>query len=94
MCILEIAKLHIYKFHYDIMKANFKHLMYLINSENIYSDFKNKTVYDKGTETYEDINRYVNNENSMKLGLFKDECGGKVVLSFIELKSKLYSLLF
>ena len=58
MCILELSKFSMYKFHYDYIKNNYSKksrllftdthsLMYEIETENIYDNFsKNKEMFD------------------------------------------------
>ena len=67
-------------------------LMYHVYTKDIYYDLKMKI--NKKKNLFDDINDYVDNSKFMKLGLFKDECEGKIIKSFVGLKSKLYSLLF
>ena len=103
MAILELSKLHLYSFHYRIMKSNFActllytdtdSLMYLVKSANIYDELKNKVVMNKNTGTNEPISNFIDHANSMEVGKFKDEFEVKVIRSFVGLKSKLYSLQF
>ena len=96
MAILELSKLHLYIFHYGIMKNNFNctllytdtgSLMYLVKSAKIYEELKNKVILNKNTNSYENIDKYIDNSNSMELGKFKDECNGKIIKSFVGLKA-------
>ena len=102
-CILELSKLHMYTFHYDLMKPNFTcsllytdtdSLMYFVHSQDVYQDLKSKFVKHPQTGLHTCIADFIDRSNSMRLGLFKDECNGKLIRSFVGLKSKLYSLLF
>lgn len=69
-------------------------LMYLVKSANIYEELKNKVIFNTNSNTFENINNYIDNDNSMEPGKFKDEGEGKIIKSFVGLKSKLYSLQF
>ena len=100
--VLEKSKTSMYSFHFNFMKKIFPNirllmtdtdsLLYAIQSdENIYKvlkkhgehfDFSNFNISD---ENYSDGNRLV----PLK---FKDELGGRILVEFVGLRSKLYSL--
>lgn len=99
--ILELSKLHMYKFHYDFVKNKYGNkakllftdtdsLCYDIRTDDIYKDIqKDKSQFDLSNYT----NEYKDNTNKKVLGMFKDETAGVPIKEFIGIKSKMYSLL-
>ena len=68
--------------------------MYQIKTDDLYRDLRSK----EDLHRYFDFSNYsvdnplYSNENRMKVLLFKDELGGRVVDEFIALRPKAYSL--
>ena len=85
MCILELSKLLIYKFHYDYIKNKYDNkskllltdtdsLMYEIKTEDIYQDFSsNKEIF--YFTNYLTKSKYYNDLNKLVIGKMKDETG-------------------
>ena len=84
MCILELSKMLMYKFHYDYIKNKYDNnlrlftdtdsLMYEIKTEDVCKDFSNnKEMFDFSSystkSTYDDLNKLV-------VGKIKDETAG------------------
>lgn len=101
--VLEYAKSHLYKYHYSMKNkymTNIKlcytdtdSLLYLINTEDVYSDIKNN-LKEFDTSNYDANNPYsIPLVNAKIPGLFKDELGGDVISEFTGLRAKLYCLL-
>lgn len=101
--ILELAKSHLYHFHYSVMKKIYfdkiklcytdtDSLLYLIHTEDFYKDMKNNIQY-FDTSNFKINNIYgVPHLNKQIPGFFKDEMGGDVVSEFIGLRAKLYCI--
>lgn len=101
--VLELAKTHLYKFHYSIMKNMYKNniqlcytdtdsLLYLIKTDDFYKDMKMNLQY-FDTSNFEDNNIYKIPHVNMKLpGYFKDEMGGRIISEFTGLRAKLYCI--
>ena len=101
MSILDLSKLHMYRFHYDVMKQHYgskakllftdtDSLCYLIQTQNVFEDQKARSeLFD--LSNYPD-GPYKDNTNKKVLGKFKDECEGKSPCEFIGLRPKMYSL--
>ena len=102
--VLELAKFHMYKFHYDIMKPNFEcqlqysdtdSLLYQVKSEDLYREISEK----RSILNELDLSNYPKNhplydpKNKMVVLKFKDEFPGDIITEFISLKPKLYSIL-
>ena len=102
MCILDLSKLHMYRFHYDVIKAQYgdkakllftdtDSLCYHVKSQNFFQDMKeSKDLYD--LSNYPKYSPYYDATNKKVLGKFKDECDGKSPSEFIGLRPKMYSL--
>ena len=96
MSILDLSKVHMYSFYYDVLKAKYKEDVRLIYTdtdsygtqtftEDIYEDWK-------GIKEYMDFSGYdrkhPNCDPTIKkvLGKFKDEMDGKIIPNFIALR--------
>jgi translation initiation factor IF-1 len=103
-CILDLAKLLMFEFHYDFVKSTYGEkasllftdtdsLCYEIQTGDFYQDMlTHKTLFD--TSNF-DKNHYLYSKTNCKvLGKMKDECGGKPIEEFIGLRPKMYSLLY
>ena len=103
MCILDLSKTLMYDFHYNYIKKKYgdkarllftdtDSLTYEIETEDAYLDFwKNKNMFDNSDYPQDSI--YYSNKNKKVIGKFKDEAGGKPIVEFIGLRSKMYSYL-
>ena len=98
--ILDLSKRH---FHYKYMKPNFRtlvlypdtgSLIYEIESDDLYGDLKNNQVINQEYDfsIYAENNPLYNKHRKLETLKYKDEMGGKIILSIIALKSKLYSI--
>ena len=102
MSILDLSKVHMYSFFYDVLKAKYEKNIRLIYTdtdsyvlqtftEDIYEDWKE-------IKEYMDFSGYDKNHpsydptNKKVLGKFKDEMDGKVITNFIALRPKMYCL--
>ena len=89
-----------YDFHYNFMKKIFDaellftdtdSLTYEIKSENVYEEFfKWKDLFD--FSNYSKDSKFFNETNKKVIGKMKDEFGGVIVIEFVGLKSKMYSM--
>ena len=104
MVVLDLAKLCLYNFHYNVMKKYYGErlkllytdtdsLMYEITTVDLYKDleqFKN---------SYFDFSNYPTNhdlyseKNRKTVGFFRDEMGGRHITCFVGLRSKMYTFL-
>ena len=103
MCILDLSKLHMYDFHYNVMKRQYGNkakllftdtdsLAYDIETPNVYADMQiNSHYYD--TSDYPSDHPLHSKKNAKVLGKFKDELNGIAALEFVGLRAKMYSLL-
>ena len=89
-----------YDFHYNFIKKNFDaellftdtdSLTYEIKSKNVYKEFfKWKDLFD--FSNYSKDSKFFNETNKKVIGKMKDEFGGVIVIEFVGLKSKMYSM--
>ena len=104
LSILEISKTLMYEFWYDYLKPKYNDkvklcytdtdsfIMY-IKTEDFYKDIGNDVDKRLDTSNYE-VNRPLpTGENKKKIGLMKDELGGKIMTEFVALRPKTYSYL-
>ena len=100
--ILELSKLHMYKFHYNyisplygsralLLFTDTDSLCYLIESENVYDDIRHNLKY-FDTSNYPQASELYSEVNMKKIGTFKDEYGGQMVEAFVGLRSKMYAI--
>ena len=107
--ILELSKVHMYRFHYDVMLAKYgldckllftdtDSLCYHIKTDDLYRDMQTFSD-DLDTSSYprdsgrDALDTLYSPRNAKVLGKFKDECNGTAPLEFVGLRSKMYSLL-
>jgi hypothetical protein len=102
MAILDLSKLHMFGFHYDVIKAQYgskaqllftdtDSLCYRIETEDFYQDMhESKQHYD--FSGFDKNSPFYDDTNKKVLGKFKDECDGKAPSEFIGLRPKMYSL--
>ena len=104
MVILDCAKTHLYKFHYNYMRPMYgdsqrllmtdtDSLVYHIMTEHdIYDDMKrNKKYFD--TSNYPHDHPLFDLKRKRKTGLMKDETGGDPIVTFVGLRSKMYTFI-
>jgi len=104
VAILDIAKLIVYDFHYNVMKRFYKEniqllytdtdsLVYEIKTEDLYKDFLNHfPSFCFDFSNYPSGHFLFSDNNNKKPGCFKDECGGTPITEFVGLRSKMYSM--
>ena len=98
--ILDLSKLTMLEFHYNIIEKHFKNkytvpygdtdsFVYNIKHPDIYEWIKeNKEHFDLSDYTREDMH---SDENKKKLGCFKDELNGRVMSEMLGLNPKSYA---
>jgi len=102
MSILELSKLHMYRFYYDVLKERYGDNVRLaytdtdsyiskIETEDVYDDFKKLGNYFDFSNYDKSHNNY-SNINNKKLGFFKDEMEGKIMTEYVGLKPKMYCI--
>ena len=104
LCILDLSKTLMYDFHYNYIKKKYGEkakllftgtdsLAYEIQTEDFYKDIS------EDVEAKFDTSNYAKSHpsgipvgvNKKVIGMFKDECGGKIMHEFVGLRAKLYS---
>ena len=101
MCILDLSKTLMYKFHYEYIKDKYGEkarllftdtdsLTYEIEANDVYKDFwKDKDRFDNSD--YPKSSPYFDKVNKKVIGKFKDEAAGIPITEFVGLRSKMYS---
>ena len=102
MTILDLSKMHMYGFYYDVLKAKYENNIRLIYTDT--DSYVIQTFTDDIYEDWKEINEYMdfsgydkNHQcydptNKKVLGKFKDEMDGKIITNFIALRPKMYCL--
>ena len=98
--VLELSKLLMYDFHYNFVKKHFDaellftdtdSLAYEIKSENVYEEFfEHKHLFE--FSNYPKESKFFDETNKKVIGKMKDKFWGKIVVEFVGLKSKTYSM--
>jgi hypothetical protein len=109
MCVLDLSKLCMYQFYYDIFKARYRDkvklyytdtdsLLVKIQTENVNADLIDMANQFDFSDYPKDhpVSEALGDKTdaNMKIpGKFKDECNGAVIAEFISLCPKMYSIL-
>lgn len=102
--ILDLAKLHVADFHYNVIVKNFKSQAKLIytDTDSLIYKFENCNIYEFmrahpeyfDTSDYSEDNIYgIGRHNKKVLGLMKDEMNGVIIRKIVALRAKLYAYL-
>ena len=104
MSILDISKLIMYEFHYDFIMDKYPGTKLLFTDTDSFCYWipSETNVYDdiRGNEERFDFSNYPlhhpnfdNDVNHLIPGKMKDEMGGELIVEFVGLRSKMYSIL-
>jgi len=104
MTVLDVAKAHMADFHYSVMRELFPNLrlLYTDTDSFVYLVTTDRDLYQvlRENKKYFDFSDYLQTHpcfdlsNKKVIGKFKDEANGNIILEFVGLRSKLYSILF
>ena len=100
MAILDLSKLHMYKFYYDVLKSKYQERIKLaytdtdsyiisIDTDDVYEDLKELNVHMDFSDYPENHPNY-DKTNKKVIGKFKDEVSGHIITEFIGLMPKMY----
>jgi len=101
--ILDLSKLHMYDFHYNVMKPKYgdkiklmmtdtDSFVYQIETEDFYKDmYDNKEHYDMSE--YDEGYQYYDETNKKVVGKLKDEKAKTIINEFVGVRPKCYSML-
>ena len=99
--LLEISKWEMYNFHYNFMIRTFNTRLLFIDTDSLCYELHEKNPYKKMYK-YKELfdlsnfpvsSKYYCSDNKKVVGKMKDEYGGKSIVKFVGLKSKMYSIL-
>ena len=101
--VLELSKLLMFKFHYEVMKPNFPEsvlcftdtdsFLYHLTCENLYGNHLQRLRDHFDFSNLASDNPLFSNANRAVVGKFKDETSGVPIREFVGLRSKCYSIL-
>ena len=103
LSVLDLSKTLVYRFHYEYMKnragdnckilyTDTDSLIYEITNINIY-DVMRRDIHEFDTSDYPEENAFnMPRVNKKIVGLMKDEYNGEIMLEFVGLRSKMYSV--
>lgn len=107
VAILELAKRHMYEFHYDVMKTVFGPGLRLLytDTDSLLYEIEGcadpyPAIFAAGYQSRFDFSNFpsthpLHDESRKRLpGAFKDECNASFISEFVGLRSKMYSLHF
>ena len=100
--ILDLSKLHMYNFYYNVLKKRYNDnikllftdtdsLCFEVQTEDYYKDMQEQKEYYDLSE-YDKSHFLYDPTNAKVLGKFKDEMNGSIIEEFVGLRSKVYSL--
>ena len=102
--VLELSKLHMYRFHYNTMIPRYSNRLKLCftDTDSLLYEIETRDIYDDMSENMEDydFSEYPDNHknyttlNKKVIGKFKDELKSLPLEEFIGLRPKCYSILF
>ena len=89
-----------YDFHYHYIKKNFNSKLLFTDTDSLTYEIKSKIVYEeffKQKDLFDFSNcskdsKFFNENNKKVIGKVKDEFGGVMIIEFVGLKSKIYSI--
>ena len=102
--VLELSKLHMYKFHYDFVLRRYSNgeanllftdtdsLVYQVHTDDLYADIAS-TPEHFDLSNYSQNSQCFNENNKMVIEKMKDEAAGKIITEFVGLRPKMYSYL-
>ena len=102
LSIIGLTKLLMYEFHYKYIKSKYSanllfkdidSLVYEIETEDVYEVLIKTKISDYPQDSVELHSKFFDPVNKKVIGKMKDEFKGKIISEFVELKSKMYSLI-
>ena len=101
--VLDLAKIHMFKFHYNVIKNHFNCSVLCSDTDSLLYEIKHLDFFEE-IATNDDLRQHFdlsnfpadhhlfNTENKMVTLKFKDELGGVPIEEFVGLKPKMYSI--
>ena len=104
MVILDLAKLLMYDFYYNVLKRRYGPKLHLLftDTDSLCVSIQTQDVYNDmlGMQSHLDCSDYPvdhflhNTKNKKVLGKFKDEMNGQLIYEYVGLRAKMYSILW
>ena len=97
---LDLSKWKMYDFHYNFNKNNFDAELLFTDTDSLTYEKKSKNVYEEFYQwkdlfdfsNYSKDSTFFNETNKKVIGKMKGEFGGVIIIAFVGLKSKRYSI--
>ena len=98
--VLELSKLLMYEFHYNIIKKHFDAELLFTDTDNLTYELKSEDVYEKffkhkhllDFSNHPKNSKFFDETNKKVIGKMKDESEGKIIDEFVGLKLKMNSM--
>ena len=95
--VLDLSKWKMYDFHFNFIKKNFDAELLFTDTDSLIYEIKSENVYEKWKDLFDFSNyskdsKFFDNAKKKVIGKMKDEFGGVVIVEFIGLKPKMYSI--
>jgi hypothetical protein len=104
-CVLELAKLLMYEFHYDhaqkrwpnehlkLLLTDTDSLVYEIQTDDVYEDITSDPTFAAcfDLSNYPASSKFHSDANKMVIGKMKDESGGNIITGVVGLRAKMYA---
>ena len=96
MCIIELSNESMYEFRYDYIKNKYGKKLRLLftDTDSLVYEVETDNIYDNFSKIKEAFElKYYNDSNALVVGKMKDKMGNIAIEEFVELMSKMYSIL-
>ena len=98
--VLDLSKWKMYDFHYNFIKKKVDVKLFFTDTDSLTYEIKSKDVYEeffKWKDLFDFSNyskdlKFFNEANKKVIGKMKGEFGGVILIEFVRLKSKMYSI--
>ena len=89
-----------YDFYYNFIKKNFDAELLFTDTDSLSYEIKSEIVYEElfkwkdlfNFNNYSKDSKFLNETNKKVIGKMKDEFDGVIIIEFVGLKSKMYSI--
>ena len=96
----DLSKWKMYDFHYNFLKNNFDAGLLFTDTDSLANEIKSENVYEEffiwkdlfDFSNYLKDSKFFDETNKKVIGKMKDDFSGVIVIEFVGLKSKMYSM--
>ena len=98
--VLDLSKWRMYDFRYNFIKKNFDAELLFTDTDSVTFEIKSKNIYEEfykwkdlfDFSNYSKDSKFFDETNKNVIGKMNDEFGGVIIIEFVGLKSKMYSI--